>query len=265
MFEFMFTILFVQESTWYLLVSQNGNNHISAGMTIGIKGIRDIYLLASPTNGVQFYIRDLFVSNGSEYNKDNLLINSNEFFNHACDTYTGVDIQFAASIFYEWPSNTVYTFGADLDHTAMFDQTLSSVHGMKLPHGTLPAQWDLEFDMKPSITSDYFYIMGVMMNNGTTYLQFYHDFRFSPIRSTVYAAGGGTVQWNESYPTGTFTNVKMQVRNTGIEVYINNVLEATFPASSYTAANLQLIAMGTYGGIWNMFQGEMKNVKITPV
>ena len=42
-----------------------------------VKGIKELQLVASPTQGVQYYIRDIFVSDGREYDKDSINVNIN--------------------------------------------------------------------------------------------------------------------------------------------------------------------------------------------
>ena len=59
MFDWMYIAVWRQDTTWYLLVSQNGISYLSPAMVSGfdVKGIKELQLVANPTQGVQYYIR----------------------------------------------------------------------------------------------------------------------------------------------------------------------------------------------------------------
>ena len=260
MFEFMFIAVWIQDSTWYLLVSQNGNNYISSGMTTpgDIKGIRDIYLLASTTNGVQFYIRDLFISNGREYNKSNISVNSNQFFNHACDTFTGVNIQFAPvtpTVLYSWTANTVYTFNGNQNPANNFNKSLTTVSGCRIPV-SIPSTFTLEFEvdnLAPQNSLEFIFNVGTPTSRGVS---LYKNANVHDLWANVSST------FPDSYSG--FVTMKLVKDSTGIILYVNNVQKA-----SHTNSNIGTLSdlyighyfpnqPSSYG-----FTGQMKNLTLS--
>ena len=75
-----------------------------------VEGITELQLLASPTQGVQYYIRDIFVSDGREYDKDNVSVAANKFWNHGCDNYSGVPSQFETTVILYFKIYTYISF-----------------------------------------------------------------------------------------------------------------------------------------------------------
>ena len=69
MFDWLYIALWRQESSWYLLVGQNSQYYLTnpaSDIDYPMRGISNIQLVGSNVNGVQYYIRDLFVSDGRE-------------------------------------------------------------------------------------------------------------------------------------------------------------------------------------------------------
>merc|ERR1712139_747995 len=166
MFEFMFIAIWVQNSTIHLLVSQNGINYLSSAMTSPpqIRGIRDVYILGSTVNATQFYIRDLFVSNGREYDEDNILVDSNNFFNHSCDSFTGVDIQFSVANVLLFSSVAEQSFNAGTG-----ERFIGQMLGLDVSN----KNWYLMFSTKWanwSLSSQSFFLYGDGYRGGTPYL-----------------------------------------------------------------------------------------------
>ena len=253
----MFIAVWVQDSTWYLLVSQNGVNYISSGMggPQNVKGIRDLYLLASTTNGIQFYIRDLFVSNGREYDKDNILVNSNQFFNNACDDFSGVDIQFGSSeqtADYSWPADVVYTFSGSQDPTNDFDTSLTVVSGCKLPI-TVNQNHTIQFEVNmesPAAGIEYLIYLGSYVYQVYNYQGNLNDLYIPGVSST----------WSGNYDS--FVLFKIVSDSDGIKLYVDGELKASHPLSSLNFTTLSDgFLMGTANGV-NPFYGKMKNLKL---
>ena len=100
MYDWMYITLWRQELSWYLLVGQNSQYYLTnpaSDSDYPMRGISNIQLVGSNVNGVQYYNRDIFVSNGREYDKDNITITPNKFFNHGCDNFVSVPHEFAVS------------------------------------------------------------------------------------------------------------------------------------------------------------------------
>ena len=119
MFDWLYIALWRQEPSWHLLVGQNSQYYLAnpaSDNDYPMRGISNIQLVGSNANGVQFFIRDLFISDGREFDKDNINITVNKFFNHGCYNFVSVPHEFAVS---STPAESQFYFPltTDLDDT----------------------------------------------------------------------------------------------------------------------------------------------------
>ena len=130
MFDWMYIAVFRQESSWYLLVGQNNQYYLSnaSADNYSVKGTGNLKLVESNVDGLQYYIRDIFVSSGREYDKDSIKITPNRFWNHGCDSFVSVAHEFAVST---TPAESQFYF--PLDSANNLNDTLG---GLKMLYST---------------------------------------------------------------------------------------------------------------------------------
>ena len=234
MFEFMFIAIWVQNSTFNLLVSQNGINYLSSAMTSppNIRGIRDVYILGSTVNATQFYIRDLFISNGREYDKDNILVDSNKFFNHACDSFTGVDIQFSVANVLLFSSVAEQTFNAGSG-----DRYIGQLLNLDVSSKNWYVMFSVKFASWAS-SSQSFFIYGDGYRGGNPYLlgNLYNPSNSSPVFFLAGRNPGISINITTIPADNTYNDFKLQYTssNTTYELFINNVSQGTMTATVQT-------------------------------
>ena len=165
-------------------------------------------------------------------------------------------------------TGTEYNFGSGLNPNTTFNINNTTVQGLILPTGTLPAEYCMEFEMKPTVTSNYYYIFSIHDGAGSRHgVEFYHDFRYSPVKSHLSSSyvPGGYTDWAQSYSTSSFIHVKFEKLSTGVSLFLNNILKGSLSSGQYDTTKMTEIKIASYGGSGVHFQGKIKNFKIYEV
>ena len=117
--------------------------------------------------------------------------------------------------------------------------------------------------MRPTLTSNYYYIFSIHDGSSRHGVEMYHDYRYSPVNShlsTSYNPGGAT--WPQTYPTNSFTDVKFEKTSSGVSLSINGVVKGTIASGVYNPAAMQVVKVASYGGAGVHFNGIIKNLRI---
>jgi hypothetical protein len=212
-----------QNSTWFLVVSQKGVDYLSSPMSNGfdVKGIKEFRLVAGPAQGVEFYIRDVFVSDGREYNKDSISVNANKFFNHGCDTFSGVPSNFEDGPLFETPSGTIYTFNGN-QTTASWNNSNTTVVGAVISI-TIPTYWTFELDIKkgaPTLSNEYHFLIANGGNTG-------RGINFNTYSSFNTVTSSGNVDLGISSTWAGWASFKFVRDSSGLKIYFNSALKGT--------------------------------------
>ena len=258
MFDWMYIAVWRQNSTWFLLVSQKNVDYLSSPMVNGfdVKGIKEFRLVAGPAQGVVFYIRDIFVSDGREYNKDSISVNANKFWNHGCDAFSGVPAGFESVPLFITPTGTVYTFiGNHVAHIE-WNNAVTTVVGSKV-FITFPTYWTFELDIKkgpPVNSNEYYFVIANSTNTGRGI-----DFNSYSSFNNFYSSSGSDVfvpDWSG------FASFKLVRDSTGMKVFMDGVLKGTMPHSTIVGEPFSCLYMGSYFGGTTTNGTQMRNIKI---
>ena len=168
---------------------------------------------------------------------------------------------------YQWPTGTEFHFGPGLDgmsYLDVFNFYQNPVQGLILDTGTIPSEFCLEFEMKPTITSGYYYIASIHDGTSRHGVEFYHDFRYSPVKSHLSSSypGGGSASWTQSYPTNSFTKIKFKKESTGVSLFVDDVLKGSLSTGQYDPTKMTLAKIASYGGGPPHFNGYIRNLRM---
>ena len=262
--------VFIQDKKWYLMIFQDNKMFESNGLLTNCYGIHDLHITSNSVTGCSYLLRDLAISNGREYETgDDYYSNQKRLYwlHSVISPRTGVNLEYVNAFLFITPTGTEYNFGSGLNINTTFNINNTTVTGLILPTGTLPAEYCMEFEMKPSVTSNYYYIFSNHDGSSRHGVEFYHDFRFSPISSHLSssAPNSSSDTWTQSYSTSSFTHIKFEKLSTGVSLYINDVLKGSLSSGQYDATKMTVIKMASYGGAGVHFQGKIKNIKVYEV
>ena len=251
--EWMHIAAWRQNGTWYVSVNQNDISVVSNPLVNGdeVFGIHDLYVYASD-DSVQWYLRDLMVSDGQEYDHGSLSINADLIWNHTLDNYVGSPPMFGDAVpQYQWPFNTTYTFNGNQDGSSDFNPANTTVVGCKIPISAPGLTHTFIMDIKngpPTLSNEYIFSVGARCYSLNTY-----SGQFS-----FYALTG--VNWNATYDV--WTNLRFVFEPSGCTLYVNGSLQAFIGIGDI---NTNHLSNGVWVGIYatghnsSVYTGYMRN------
>jgi len=137
MLDWLYISVWRQNGDWYLMISQNGVDYVSTALTgYTVYGVSNFRFTASTSIGVEFFMRDLFISNARLYDATNISVNAHKYWIHSLDNFDDVAPVFVASpVFQQLTQGTITSANTEfaLINTSVTNKSWTLYMDIKLP------------------------------------------------------------------------------------------------------------------------------------